>query len=299
MKLREWIVDNPVLRYHLLEGMRLRARYPRWLLLTVGLLILSLYLWSFKVAATDGSVLVVIGLQMVTVCLVTVPMTHAIMSVEFEKATWEALVLTKLTAGQIVMGKFLSRTALTMLVLGIFQPLLWAAAIDEFGKSLLLSVTNDEFGRLRLWSTAANIAKAEVVIVAWALLLIAATLYFSYRWRRGLAAAVAAFGGQVFVLFILPGIWAMFVGIFAGSSSRMEPGHEIHTWMFDPLACVVNYSPIMTLGKLIPELGGIQQMNEKFPFLWGTWQATVYLLVAFTITNYLMRSVARATRKPV
>ncbi|MBI3923191.1 MAG: hypothetical protein HY318_17355 [Armatimonadetes bacterium] len=286
MKLREWIVDNPVLRYHLLEGMRLRARYPRWLLLTVGLLILSLYLWAFKVAATDGSVLVVIGLQMVTVCLVTVPMTHAIMSVEFEKATWEALVLTKLTAGQIVMGKFLSRIALMMLVLGLFQPLLWAATIDEFGKALV-------------WSAIANIAKAEIVIIAWALLLIAATLYFSYRWRRGLAAAVAAFGGQVFALFILPGIWAMFVGIFAGSSSRMEPGHETLTWMFDPLSIVVNYSPIMTLGKLIPELGGIQQMNEKFPFLWGTWQATVYLLVAFTITNYLMRSVARATRKPV
>lgn len=291
---QRWVTDNPVFRYHLFGHTKMKLRRPLWQIISFLVPFTSVFLWLIDRAIHEGGVEFYLGLEALVLWLVAPLMTHSIMAMEFEKATWEALVLTRLTAGQIVMGKFLSRLALLGISVSLFAPLLWLAAAHDFtGMSPLA---------LLWWAI-----KTQLVIVSWTILLIAVTLWLSYWLKRGMAAAAVAFAGQVFVLFILPILWMLFVAMFYAAVGRpiavsfgFEQGWEWdwlrRGWMVDLRFAPLFYNPAYTLIGVLALRG---MPTEQTPFLWGTWQGVTYLLLAGLVVVILIRSVAKATRKPM
>ncbi len=281
---QRWVVENPVFRYHLLGQTRLTVARPLWQVLSVALPFVVIYFWLAYQVATNGLPALVITLEVFALWLLAPLMTHSLFAMEFEKATWDMLVLTRLTAGQIVMGKFLSRFVMLLIFASLFTPLLWLAANREF---------NDMASPLMvLWGL-----KVQWVIVSWAILVNAVTLWLSYHLRRGMVAAAASFAGQVFVLFILPIFWALFLTLLqiAGAPDpsylRLETLGRF-TWFFSWSWLPIVYNPIVAAVGLFEF-----RTSPNAPFLWGIWQGIVYLILAVAVLWALMASVAKATRK--
>lgn len=272
-----WLVDNPVLGYHMLADVRASTRQPYRKVLIFALL--AVYLWLFKVAAEEGLVDMWIVLQMVTVCLVSIPMSHATMAIEFEKATWEALVLTRLSAGQIVFGKLASRFIMLGILFGVFVPVMLVAFWKDRQPMLFI------------------VMRAELVILGWGAFLVAMTLWLSYRLRRGMAAAATGFVLQIGLVGILPALWLSFLGLFIPSGFQKSPaGWE---WLSDGVLAPLYYNPAFVLGQLLEgSWGGISPQNNP-PVFWGVLQGLLYIAAAALILAHLLYAVARETRKSV
>ncbi|MER3500837.1 MAG: hypothetical protein C4295_05040 [Candidatus Fervidibacterota bacterium] len=283
---RKWGADNPVLRYHLVGQLRAIVRRPWWQIALIGLPCGVLYGYLLRFTLQGGSPLI-LGLECLVLWLIAPLMTHALFASEFEKATWDMLVLTRLTAGQIVMGKFLSRLIFLAAFVVLFLPLLAFSAGQDFGTSHILG-----------W-----LLKTQLVVIGWAVLLIAATLWLSYRLRRGMTTAALVLAGQVFFLFILPALWLLFFALIL----LTQPPFEVKGiyWMFSLRYAVWFYNPIFALigtyafTEVFALIGTYAFTEGGEPFLWGVWQGLVYLALAALLVALLTRSVAKATRKPL
>lgn len=291
---QKWVVVNPVFHYHLWGQTRLMARRPLWQILLFCVPFAVIYLWLIDQAVRNGLPQLSLSLECLTLWLVAPLMSHALFAMEFEKATWDMLILTRLTAGQIVMGKFLSRLALLSFLAVLFVPLALIGALKEYQA-------------VSSFSLLAWFAKTQLVVISWAILLIAVTLALSYWLKRGMVAAAVAFAGQVFVLFILPAFWMLFLALYAATTRQpLDPfdfrfGSEPTLrfgWMFDPRFAVVVYNPIAAIAGIgLYHLGAVPP--DRQALLWGTWQGIVYLAVASLVVTALVRAVAKATRKPL
>jgi len=281
---QRWVVENPVFRYHFLGQTRLAVARPLWQVLAVASPFAVIYFWLAYQVATNGLPAFVITLEVFALCLLAPLMTHSLFAMEFERATWDMLVLTRLTAGQIVMGKFLSRLVMLLVFGFLFTPLLWMAANREF---------NDMASPLMvLWGL-----KVQWVTVSWAILVSAVTLWLSYHVRRGMVAAAASFVGQVFVLLVLPIFWLFFLSLLQITDTpdpsylRLETLGRF-TWFLAWSWLPIVYNPIVAAVGLF-----VFQTSPNAPFLWGIWQGIVYLILAAAVLWALMASVAKATRK--
>ena len=268
------------------------VRRPVWQVAFIAGTFLAVYLWFLYQASQHGFPTVTVGLECLVLWLIAPLMTHSLFAAEFEKATWDMLVLTRLTAGQIVMGKFLSRVALLSFLAILFVVPLWLGATKEY--------QTVPTSQLFVW-----LVKTQLVSVGWAVLLIAVTLWLSYWLKRGMVAAAVAFAGQVFALFIVPILWGLFFALFVASAERsFDPfsfdfgqGEWLsYGWMFDIRFAVWLYNPAIALVGIFALL--TESQAEK-PILWGTWQGLVYLLLSGLIVSALTKAVARATRKPL
>lgn len=276
---QRWITENPVFRYHLLEQTRPIVMRPLWQVLLITMSFAILYFWLAYQVVANALPELVSALEAFALWLLAPLITHSLFAMEFEKATWDMLVLTRLTAGQIVMGKFLSRLVLLLFFAFLFTPLLWVG-------------DNRKFSSMLLWGL-----KVQWVILSWAILVSAVTLWLSYYVRRGMVAASAAFAGQVFVLIVLPAFWSLFLILLQITNGpdlsylRLETLGSF-TWFFTWSWLPIVYNPIIALGGL-----DMDRMIYKTLFLWGTWQGIVYLVLAAITLWALMASVAKATRK--
>lgn len=218
----------------------------------------------------------VIALECLVLWLVAPLITYSLFASEFEKATWDMLVLTRLTASQIVMGKFLSSLLISLFIAVLFLPLLWVGALRECQGTPAL--------KFFVW-----MLKTELVIVAWTILLIAVTLWLSYWIKRSMVAAAITFAGQVFVLFILPMLWVLFLATFMHGESL---SYQVADLRFG----VLSFNPAVAIA-------GVYDFSEEAVpnrlLLWGIWQGMFYLLLSVLIVALLTRAVARATRKPI
>jgi ABC-type transport system involved in multi-copper enzyme maturation permease subunit len=219
--------------------------------------------------------------------LVAPLMSHALFAMEFEKATWDMLVLTRLTAGQIVMGKFLSRLALLALLAFFFAPLVLIGAFKDFQTLSSASILQ--------W-----FIETQLVAFGWAVLLTSFTLWLSYWLKRGMVAAAVAFAGQVFVLFILPVLWGLFLALFSMAGKfdleAFSEGWLRYSWMLDFRFAVWLYNPAFAI--VVTFIFATERGSEK-PLFWGTWQGIVYLTLSALIIVLLTRAIAKATRKPI
>lgn len=285
MGLWDW-TENPLFRYHLRARALLGRPFWQVALITGGFLFLYPRLLIF--VSREGGVSLFLMIESLILWLITPLMTHAVFAMEFEKATWDMLVLTRLTAGQIVIGKLLSRLVVLGILALFFQPLLALATFVDYpgwqGWSLWL--------------------KTQWVIIGWSFLLMAVTLCFSYWLKRGLAAAAVTFTGQVFVLFVLPVLWMVFMAFLSRIMGQEIP--DIFTmqfegawlrwgWLIDPRFFVIFYNPIFALITLFILL----MEPQRSPFLWGTVQGAFYLILSVFLIALLIHSVAKATRKPL
>jgi ABC-type transport system involved in multi-copper enzyme maturation permease subunit len=289
---QKWVSANPVFRYHLFGQTKLMVRRPLWQVVLLCVPFAAIYLWLVEQTVQHGMPYLSVGLECLTLWLVAPLMSHALFAMEFEKATWDMLVLTRLTAGQIVMGKFLSRLALLALLTFFFAPLVLIGAFKDFQTLSSASIVQ--------W-----FIETQLVAFGWAVLLTSFTLWLSYWLKRGMVAAAVAFAGQVFVLFILPVLWGLFLALFAMAGERhidlfafeaFGEGWLKYGWMLDFRFAVWSYNPAFAIvGTFI---FATERGSEK-PFLWGTWQGIVYLTLSALIIALLTRAIAKATRKPI
>lgn len=290
---RKWVAENPVFRYHFLGQTRMLARRPVWQVGLIATIFIALYFWFLIQTQRHGLPIVVLVLECLALWLVSPLMTHSLFAAEFEKATWDMLILTRLTASQIVMGKFLSRLAILLFLAFCFMVPLWIGMTREYQ---MLPHTH----------IALLLLKTQLVVIGWSILLIAATLWLSYWLKRGMVAAAAAFAGQVLALFILPILWGIFWALFMESLGRgsIDPfsfdlgqeGWLKYGWMVDPRFAVWFYNPVAAVAGVFVMMS--EPANEQ-PFLWGTWQGIVYILLSALIIALLTRKVAKVTRKPI
>jgi ABC-type transport system involved in multi-copper enzyme maturation permease subunit len=289
---KKWVSANPVFRYHFWGQTKLMVRRPLWQVILLCAPFVAIYFWLVDQTVQYGLPSLSVGLECLVLWLVAPLMSHSLFAMEFEKATWDMLVLTRLTTGQIVMGKFLSRLALLMILAIVFAPLTLIGAFKDFQ-------TLSPIGLLQWF------AETQLVALSWAVLLTAFTLWLSYWLKRGMVAAAVAFAGQVFVLFILPVLWGLFMALFAMVGERhidlftfdaFGEGWLKYAWMFDFRFAIWSYNPALTV--IWTFIFAAERGAEK-PLLWGIWQGIVYLLLSALIIALLTRAVAKATRKPI
>ncbi|MCS7186090.1 MAG: hypothetical protein RMK89_03950 [Armatimonadota bacterium] len=290
---QKWVLENPVFRYHFLGQTRFWVRRPIWQVGLIALIFAALYIWFLQQAYNHGLPALTLGLECLALWIVSPLITHSLFAAEFEKATWDMLILTRLTAGQIVMGKFLSRLAVLLILAFFFVIPLW------FGIS-------QEYHTLSNINIASLVLKTQLVAVGWSILLIAATLWLSYWLKRGMVAAAVAFAGQVFVLFILPILWGVCFALFweslrygsydPFSLEITQEGWLKYGWMIDPRYLVWFYNPITAVAGIFIM---VSEPAAEQPFLWGTWQGAVYILLAGLIVVLLTLKVAKTTKKPI
>jgi len=285
---QKWVAANPIFRYHFLGQTKSLARRPLWQVLLIAACFTILYAWFLAQSYRYGFPDLTLGLECLALWLVAPLITHSLFAAEFEKATWDMLILTRLSAGQIVMGKFLSRLAILLVLALLFIPPLLVGAAREF------RAHEDEVVSFLL--------KSQMVAVGWSVLLVAVTLWLSYRLKRGMVAAAVALAGQIFVLFVLPVFWAFLMSLFKvpGFDDPMYWGWRTEslrhfTWFFNWAWFPILYNPAFALLGLHKA----SYLPTNTFSLWGVWQGIVYLFLSAVLLLSLMASVAKAARKPL
>ncbi len=282
---RKWVIANPLLRFHLLSVSRWLVRRPTshmvLIVLTFVVIYLRLFWWSLWSTAT----FFLLAAEVLVLCLVTPLMTHSLFAAEFEKRTWDMLVLTRLSASQIVMGKFLSRLVLIVALAALFLLLIVESASED--PEILIRPF------WLLW-----LLKTQWVIVSWAALLAAITLWLSFRLKRGMLTSAVVVAGQFFLLVGLPFLileldYLLGWNYFEQFWFNPELYHP-YAWFIDLRGVIWFYNPGITLFFMY-----LAPYISPFPSLWGIWQGLGYWLFAVLMLAVLIRSVAKAARKAV
>lgn len=175
-------------------------------LVTLGLIVLF-YLWFLSMIIRH-KMAVAMPLQYLALVAVTLlaPFTmYAAISGEREKGTWDALVLTRLTPAQIIVGKLAWRIGLVVLVMAVIGLLTLVALV--FGVE---PVSNG-----LTWGA---LAAAQAMIFGWGVLLCAFSLWVSAHTRQGVASITAILSTLLGALVGVPVLFGMF-GFDPGSTA--------------------------------------------------------------------------------
>jgi ABC-type transport system involved in multi-copper enzyme maturation permease subunit len=177
--------ENPVLHKELTQRFQWRrqSKANRIAITTiVGLVIPLLYYFSIRglysnsdTGHHDAYTIFMLALEVTLVALLSPALTAGAITIEREKQTWNALLLSRLTHREIVSGKFLGAMIPVFVMLSVFFPLNVLAAIH--GK-----VTLYEF------------IVSHLMLVATALFFGAAGLFCSWACRRTQIATAASAG---------------------------------------------------------------------------------------------------------
>ena len=179
----EW-VKNPVLRKELTSRMSIRrmSKANRLALtLFMAVVLPIVYLIIARVLFINSSVrdgrdifgVIAVGFQMAFAVLLSITVTSGVITLEREKQTWNALLLSRLTSWEIVWGKLLGSVVPALAMQLIFIPILIMAALKG-GVSL------------------GNFIGAEVFVVFCTFFYGIIGMFFSWLCRRTQLAAASA-----------------------------------------------------------------------------------------------------------
>lgn len=290
-KLRWLLEENPVLRYHLLGQTRHRLRNQT--AVSVVVIVLAALSYGFLLLQVlqygiDAQALSLFLLFLV--CLLIPAASHSLMSAEYERSTWESLILTRLPILQIVMGKWLSRFLMVVLLMILFGIVFtmgsWHETAPEYGEAVILNS----------W-----------VITTWGCLLLSFSLWVSNRTRNSLSAAALSFGGQFFFLLVIPML------LFATIGSSELDVRSVYEWerqFGDPNASL-DSMPLWFLGwRMIYWLNPFVTLSEAFSGYssyspdtigllpgWGIIQGVYYVLGSVVLVWLTVRGLRRRSRK--
>ncbi len=181
--------ENPVFWYHLIGQSRYRWHKQKGLTLIVSALIALLYIYLLTQTIkyeTDPLPIQLLGLLIV--CLLIPLGCYALFSMEYEKATWESLAITRLTGDEIVFGKWFSRVLGVLVVVLLMMPISLIAWYQSRRFHISFS---DWLGSM--W-----------MMLGWGVLLVSMGMWLSLRLRHSIASASTLYGVQVFALLFLP-----------------------------------------------------------------------------------------------
>ncbi len=195
--------ENPLLRYQMF-GFTVN-RWKRQPLLYgavfggVALVYLMVYqLLRYNEVGIGSS----LGLALFFMCLAAPLMAYNLFSLEYERHTWESLALTRLTAKEILWGKWGAALARVAVLTLLFIPILLAS----YGASGSIFVPPSRTGQYDNYTFFAAIA----VLFSWGALLVSLGMWLSFKLKRTLSTASALYAGQVFVLLLLPSLYSIF-----------------------------------------------------------------------------------------
>lgn len=202
-------MENPLLYYQLLGLTRNRwKRQPLLYGVVAGSIALTYLLVFQLISYNEASFPATLTLCLFLMCLSAPLMAYNLFSLEYEKQTWESLALTRLTAKEILWGKWgaaLARVAgLTVLMLPL---LLVNADLDVYISGPLVG----EYRTIleptpNLYAFLAGV----LILFGWGALIVSLGMWLSFKLRRTLTTASALYAGQVFALALLPMLYLTF-----------------------------------------------------------------------------------------
>lgn len=290
-------LENPLLYYQLYSVTRNRwKRQP----LLYGAMVFSIalvYLLLFQlVSFTEVGFVSTLNLCLFAMCLSAPLMAYNLFSLEYEKQTWETLALTRLTAKEILWGKWgtaLIRVAgFTVLVL----PLLLLG--------IRMDISNDLATKLYLFGA------GVLMLFGWGALIVSLGMWLSFKLRRTITTASALYAGQVFVLLLLP----LLILIFNRGDLPIEFIGEVRSYREGIYWWIASFLSAWALLFLNP-FWAVYQLNYigfsgDFLFLrdetygvglrymgWGFVQGGIYLSLALLFAGLTYRGLKYAWRK--
>ncbi len=198
--LRELVWENPMLS----EGVRVGRRFVRSggdtgkaVNYAVLGLIAFFYVWVLLAIVRWGEDMTM-GLLLfeLTVLTLVVPASiYGAIAGERERATWEALILTRLTPAQIIAGKILWRVVIIGVIAALLSlPMILSQAVSRHPAEV----------------TADVLLRGQALVFSWGLLLCAFGLWVSAKSRRGVTAIAVIVGALLAALLLVPMLFAMF-----------------------------------------------------------------------------------------
>jgi len=199
--------ENPIFWYHLVGQSRYRWQKQRALTLISGALVALIYLYLLtQTIKYEIEPVIVQILGLLTVCLFIPLGCYSLFSMEYEKATWESLAITRLTVDEIVFGKWFSRVLGVMVVTLLIAPPSFIAWYQERWHRFSFF---DWLGAMWL-------------LLGWGVLLVSLGMWLSLRLRHSIASASLLYGIQVFVLLFLPMLVLLLMEL-AAMGTRIDP----------------------------------------------------------------------------
>lgn len=277
--------ENPLLSYQLLVFTRNRWKRQPLLYGAVAVSVGLAYLLLFQlVLLGEPSVIAVWTTILTAMCILAPLFAYNLFSLEYEKQTWEALALTRLSAWDILWGK-------------------WGAALARIGFTLLLfspMLAASSPGTLRPYPLLAG----ALVVLGWGVLLVSAGMWLSFKLKRTLPAASTLYAGQVLLLMLLPLLYYNLLGGKAPSPQLPTNYIEGVWWWGQSLAqmrWIVDLNPFATLARLEE----VTRINQEVPdeaqglfyLNWGFVQGVLYILIALLFAGLTYRGLKLAWRK--
>ena len=209
-------------------GRNARTTKSRAVNAVVFILIAFFYLWLCVVATNypEAWRAILPNIELLLITLAVPASIYGAVANERERATWEALILTRLTPGQIIYGKLIWRILQVVLIAGLMTILMGVNLISlpdnlRYGSWEGASSSGDG-GMPHPWL---NLFQLQFMMLAWGLLLAGFGLWVSSGSRRSVTAAAVTFGSLLGGLVLLPTLFSL---IGAGlQSSRILSGD---TW---------------------------------------------------------------------
>lgn len=207
---RHLILDNPMT----LESTRFWRRFlragsdtGRGVNVTAISLVAVLYLWIlfaiFRYHEDMSHVLLTLEVGLLT--LLVPGSMYAAISGERERLTWDGLIMTSLSPGQIVVGKLLSRVALILGIAALFVP--------PLALCYYYAVTGPGRSREHVFS---DLLLAQAIIITWGFLLAGFSLWVSTKTNRPVTTLSIVTITLLSFLFLVPMLLGLFGGLFAG-----------------------------------------------------------------------------------
>jgi ABC-type transport system involved in multi-copper enzyme maturation permease subunit len=193
----ELIVENPLLGQAARDQLRFfrnpqLGRYGPTIVIVIVVLFYAWMVVAATLSDTDGTVL----FSYIEITLLTLVLTGSIygaVSGEREKATWDALILTRLTPAQIIVGKLVWRLRLTLFIAVL--------AIIPIVLSRYLAVTFDV--------TAEDAAVGQLVVLCWSIFVACFGLFVSSITKRSITSLAAIAVSLICAVALIPGVYMM------------------------------------------------------------------------------------------
>lgn len=265
-----------------------------------GLVYLLVYqMFRYVEAGLAGA----LNISIFIMCLAAPLMAYNLFSLEYEKQTWESLALTRLTAKEIIWGKWGAAMARVGVLTLIFVPMMlasesspnWAAAPP------------DGTGELRAYTFLAAVAS----LFSWGALLVSLGMWLSFKLKRTISTASALYAGQVFALALLPTLYTIF-----GDNDRFysETLKEVSSYWDGFLWWIIVLFHPRVLLHLNPFYIGAELQTMVYYDIWGypsfssrgtglyyaAWgfaQSMIYLTLAMLFAGFTYRGLKIAWRK--
>jgi ABC-type transport system involved in multi-copper enzyme maturation permease subunit len=198
------LTENPILAKEMRSRLRSRKQTKSnriaagiCITIVVGLLyylgISTLFDTNAPVRGRDLFGISVMGFQLTLLALVTPSLAAGTITQEREQQTWNALLLSRLTRSEIVLGKYIACLLPVLAILILFVPIdIISAYVGEIGF--------------------ATFAITHLLLLGTALFYTAISLYFSWSSRRTFVATTASLSTILFFVVgtaLLYGLWDM------------------------------------------------------------------------------------------